>query len=102
MEEYEKYKESKNTRRDPIKMVEGVEIEVQGKKKKSSVRDFRNMSQYISAEKNPGQRTEFDDLPRIKTTEINETLEDENPMRRNSTKRVWDKQKKNFVFQKDH
>ena len=59
------------------------------------------MNQYISAEKLPGERTEFDDLPRIKTTEVDTLIQDENPVKRNNQKRVWDKTKKNFVWQKD-
>jgi hypothetical protein len=82
--------------------VEGVNIEVQGKKKKKEMRDFRNMSQFISVEKDPNQRTEFDDLPRIKNTDIDAMIQDENPVKRNSAKRVWDKTKKNFVWHKDH
>jgi hypothetical protein len=59
------------------------------------------MSQYISAEKNTNERTEFDDLPRIKTTEIDSMIRDENPVKRNVHKRVWDKTKKDFLWQKD-
>lgn len=71
------------------------------KTKKSLKKDFRNLSQYISAEKNPNERTEFDNLPRIKTTEIDDMIQDENPVKKNTKKRVWDKTKKNFVWQKD-
>lgn len=60
------------------------------------------MSQFISDKKNPGERTEFDDLPRIKSTEVDVMIQDENPVKRNMKKRVWDKTKKNFVWQKDH
>ena len=85
-------------------MVEGVEIEVEGmveKKKKKAMRDFKNVTQYISAQKNPSVRTEFDDLPRIKNTDIDATIQDENPVKKSSSKRVWDKNKKNFVWQRD-
>lgn len=60
----------------PINFVEGVNIELQEKAKKSSIKDFRNMNQYISYTKNPNERTEFDDLPRIKTTEIDAMIQD--------------------------
>ena len=59
------------------------------------------MDQYISAEKNPSVRTEFDDLPRIKNTDIDMMIQDENPVKKNSSKRVWDKSKKNFIWRRD-
>jgi len=34
------------------------------------------MSQFISATKNPNERTEFDDLPKIKTTDIDAMIQD--------------------------
>jgi hypothetical protein len=59
------------------------------------------MAQYISATKNPNEKTEFDDLPKIKTTDIDNMIQDENPTKKNNNKRVWDKTKKNFVWQRD-
>ena len=50
---------------------------------------------------NQSVRTEFDDLPRIKNTDIDATIQDENPVKKSSSKRVWDKNKKNFVWQRD-
>jgi len=101
IEEFEQYREDKNSQRLPINFVEGVSIEVQDKIKKSAKKDFRNLSQFITSEKNPNERTEFDDLPRIKTTEVDAMIQDENPQKKNIQKRVWDKTKKNFVWQKD-
>ena len=40
-------------------------------------------------------------MPRIKTSEIDTLIRDENPVKRNIQKKVWDKTKKNFVWQKD-
>ena len=60
----------------PINFVQGVDIQIAQKEKKSMKKDFRNMSQYISAEKNTSQRTQFDDLPRIKTTEVDVMIRD--------------------------
>lgn len=34
------------------------------------------MAQYISPTKNPGERTEFDDLPRIKPNEVDTMIQD--------------------------
>lgn len=61
----------------------GVSIEIPGKVKKSAKKDFRNPSQFITSEKNPNERTEFDDLPRIKTTEVDLMIQDENPQPKN-------------------
>lgn len=85
----------------PISFVEGVNIEIDSHDKKSAKKDFRNPAQYISAVKDPSQRTEFDDLPRIKTNEIDTLIQDENPQKAKKQKRVWDKTKKNFVWQRD-
>jgi hypothetical protein len=81
--------------------VEGVNIEIDSRIKKSAKKDFKNTSQFISGEKNPSIRTEFDDLPRIKTNEIDTMIRDENPVKKNAAKRVWDKNKKNFVWKRD-
>ena len=59
------------------------------------------MSQFITTEKNPNERTEFDDLPRIKTTDIDAMVQDENPVLRKKDKRVWDKTKRDYIWKKD-
>lgn len=101
IEEFERYRDQKNRERTPITFVEGVNVEIQQPRPKKARNDFRNPSQYISAEKNPNERTEFDDLPRIKTSEVDTMIRDENPVRRGGERRVWDKSKKNFVWQRD-
>lgn len=77
-----------------------MEIEIGGKEKKSTKKDFKNPSQFISATKDYNIKTEFDNLPKIKNNELEETIGDENPQRRKK-ERVWDKEKKNFVWKKD-
>ena len=62
-------------------MVEGVDIDIEQKIKKSQQRDFKKVGEYISAQKDPNSKTEFDDLPRIKTNDIDTMLQDENPQR---------------------
>lgn len=39
-------------------------------------------------------------MPKIKTNEMEDILEDEN-IKKKKKQRVWDKTKKNFVWQKD-
>lgn len=63
-------------------------------------KDFRDPVHFISTTKNPNVRTEFDDLPRIKNSELDANLGDENPQRKRK-ERVWDKEKKDFVWTKD-
>lgn len=63
-------------------------------------KDFKNPSQYISAVKDPNMKTEFDSLPKIKTNEMEDIVEDEN-IKKKKKQRVWNKTKKNYVWQKD-
>ncbi len=83
----------------PINFIDGVQIELSNKKK-SCQKDFKNSLQYISSVKDPNVRTQFDNLPKIKTSEIDEMIRDQNPTKK-TKKRVWDKTKKDFVWQKD-
>ncbi len=84
----------------PIAGLDGVEIELNQKEKKSMKKDFKNPSQYISMVKDPNTKTEFDSLPKIRTNEMEDIVEDEN-MKKNRKQRIWDKTKKNYIWQKD-
>lgn len=39
-------------------------------------KDFKNPSQYISAVKDPNVKSEFDSLPKIKTNEMEDVVDD--------------------------
>lgn len=64
------------------------------------MKSFKDPRFYIETTKNPTQKTEFDNLPRIKNNELDANIGDENPNARKK-QRVWDKQKKNFIWKKD-
>ena len=99
--ELEHYKDKSNSRKIPINVVNGVEIEMVGEnQRKSQKRDYRNPSQYISNVKEQGTKSQFDDLPKIRNTQIDEMIQDENPQKKKN-KRGWDKTRKDFVWKKD-
>jgi hypothetical protein len=55
--EFEKYRESLSQVRLPIAGVDGVEIELNEKVKKSLKKDFKNPSQYITMVKDPNVKS---------------------------------------------
>ena len=77
-----------------------IEI-VNHKQRRSQIKDFRNQSQFIENTKQPRSITEFDELQKIGTSELDNNLNDEGRTKSRANKRVWDKASKTFKFSRD-
>lgn len=78
-----------------------MQIEIIGKQRRSQIKDFRNRSQFIENTKQLGASTEFDQLQKIGTSELDNNLNDEGRTKNRANKRVWDKNSKTFKYSRD-